>query len=414
MIITIFLFFCVILFKSKICALPDPIPFLEPCHLLDLNDDCLLHILQMLPVEDLISLRLTHFRFKPLLQIVAKKENKTCIVDSETLCLHPLATSMDRYGALGEITTALVFLQVDEKVVTTLLPLFINIVALELSVPRLKNIQAIKTFPIPELLYLSVQNVRKSYLDALLIRFAPRLKGLESETTPKADFGVLQNLKSLVIDGVWLRKKSQFWKTNKTLVKLVISNQQNEENQSALDEIFDVVSNNLKDIAQMENLRELMWLKIGWRNLRPKMIPQFNHVTWVRLDMADQYVILAAINGFGSQLKTLIIENKVSTVDELIFLGIIMLISRKFPQLETLFVIIKFRCQQEHIRQLYALTNLRDCLFDLYPTPEFTLEMVKAWPKLSKLSCPKDHIGSPQLITYLKNEKRHMVINNSK
>lgn len=144
----------------------------------------------MLEEDALVSVRLTHFRFKPLFRITnntAKNKNEDFVVNPEILSLHPLATSLDRYRVMGEIKKYLEFNQVDEKVVTTLLPLFPNIVSLTLWVPKLKDLNAIKTFPIPEQLFLDVDNVEKSYLNALLIRFAPRLKILNSGYTPKAD-----------------------------------------------------------------------------------------------------------------------------------------------------------------------------------------------------------------------------------
>lgn len=382
---------------------------------MDLNDDCLLHIMSMLPVEDIVSLRLTHFRFKPLLQIEVKKKSYKFNVNPLILRLNPLATSMDYYRVSGEIADCLELDQVDENVVTSLMPLFTKMSQLILNVPKLKNIQAIKTFPIPKSLKLIVKNAEKSYLNALLIRFAPRLEVLNSKETPRADFGMLQNLTFLEIDGVWLGKKSQFWKNNRTLETLIIHNQNDEEDPEEIFHDFEVVRSNLRDIANMGSLRDLTFNDIGWRNLRPGVIPQFIHVQRLNLDYIDQNFLCPVINGFGPCLTKLRIVLRTSImVDEIILGLVIKLISHKFPQLDKILLHIKFKFDQELLRPLFALKNLTQCIISFDPTPEFTFDMVKALPKLRHLVATDHQIVSRKLIAYLKKENRRLEINNSK
>lgn len=371
-------------------------------------------------MDDLVSLHLVHSRFRPLFPIATKKHYKVLTVDRKQLQKHPLATSLDRYRALGEICTYLEFSKVTEEAVVAILPWFPHIDTLRLSVPTLKNIEAIKDYPIPKVLELNVKKADKSYLNALLLRFAPRLEELDSKETPNADFVMLTKLIGLEIDAVWLGKKSKFWKNAKHLTRLHMQNEEDRENPYDYEEVFhdfDIVRENLKAIANIESLDYLTWHMIGRRNLRASCVPEFRHPTRINLDFTDHHVILAVIRKLGPQVKEIQMTHLEFAEDRPTMVAMLDVMARNLPDLEVLHLIIIMSFTERQVRPLMALKKLVDLSINISDmSPGFALEMVKAMPALGALSHQvgdSDVAHSPELIAYLTKEDRRMWLGSS-
>lgn len=394
--------------------------------LLDLNEPCLLAILSYLDKEDLLSMRFTHPCFQALFVYSAKRRKffRKFILDAESLKQYPLETAIEVYKAIGELTVVMDVIDVAEEVIKTVLPFFSNLEELGLRALRLKDVKAIETFPTVNSLTLDTGGTDKPYLNALLKRSASVMTHLDCFKAPRAEFELLPDLELLAIDGIRLGKKSQFWRTNKTLKVFGIKFKDDREDPDPIFHDWDVVRDNLRDISQMKNVTNLQLYGISEKNMIPKIIPRFDYLVGLFLSIYDVTLVLPLLSNVGpllTDLRLVYQEDYLEMVDDshIVFVEALELISTRFPALgffelnPPLNDFERLSFTEEETKPLYALSNLQTLLIDL-ETPEATYALFRNIPNLvmvhSGIQSPPATSISPEFAEFLKTENRRVQI----
>lgn len=387
--------------------------------LMDLNDYCLLEILTHFNYTELRSIRLINYRFKSL-AMRAKRIFEYFEMNPKKLKKFPLATSMPLYKALGKMSKRVTFSSIDEASVNAILPLFAEIDFLVLRELKLKEVNAIHTFPNVRKLDMYMKATGKSYMKALLQKLAPGLEHLNIIGTYGLDLISLEmpRLKYLALDGLWLNERWQFWNRITNLEEIYVQNY----GDPVLND-FEAVMGNWKDIARIQSLWKFYCTDISPLNMWPESFPQFLYVTDLRLEFKDDKLMLPILEKFGPQLKSLELTLKEAlylychfeVVEESV--KVIELIGRKFSMLNTLFISTKCIFKEKHLLPLYALKRLNIVILAL--RPKSTFDFARSLPSLEHfinraIDFPKELVFPPDLIELKKKENRSLQICRSK
>lgn len=137
--------------------------------ILILNDDCLLHIMSFVDIDDILRLHQVHQRFKVLFPIAARFlwRKETIYIDDQALKRYPWVFHRSLFEAVGSNIKDLDVQVNSERKFISILKYFPNLEHLAIVDTELANIASINQFPPLKSLWLDSPNISLHYIKRL-------------------------------------------------------------------------------------------------------------------------------------------------------------------------------------------------------------------------------------------------------
>lgn len=364
-------------------AVPKCIPQLplkgqpQPNEILNLNDDCLLHVMSFVDDNDLVNLRHVHPRFRRLFRVRARHGWKNGLtVTQQFIDANPLATCRDLYQTIGRWTKSLIVHLEVEKEFLGVLKHFPKISELHIFNTELKNIASIDAFPRVTSLTLRTQHTIPVHYVKRLFRHLDRsLKYLHYSQYYLKDLLLLHNLVEICIPIEGIRRGlKEFLLRNPQLEVVTVTIVENSVN---MPEDWIV-------LAQAANLKRLAVKGLGLSCPDLRSLPRFYNITgfdmWAQGSWCTCHEYFFA--QMGGQLKQLTVMDDMDYKEEIDFLGKI----GHLTELEQLYAEFQvFGDDVDIVRKVAKLEAMR-VLHLRVKSAEVTLQIVKELPMLEQFS----------------------------